>query len=243
MSYLKKYYIMAENELSERKMRNEEKRRANIAAAEQKVPQLKELRRGLLSGASKLASVLVSDGDPRSAVQGIAKENMSVRKKINELLISNGFKENFLDPIYGCEKCKDTGIYKGKRCSCFMDIVKNLQCLELNASSAMNLCSFASFDLNYYSDTEKALSGKTCREEMRYNLNYCIRYCDDFHLPNNGILMIGGTGLGKTHLSLAVGGELINKGYSVIYGSAPDLFRKVEREHFDSTLEIGRAHV
>lgn len=237
MSYLKKYYIMAESELNERKMRNDRQQQTNIALAEQKAPQIKELRRQLMSGGSKLASVLISDGDPRFVVQGIAKENLLIRKKIKELLISAGFKENFLDPIYSCDKCKDSGIYEGKRCSCFMEIVKNFQCLELNASSAMNLCSFASFDLRYYSDTEKAASGKTCREEMRDNLNYCIRYSEDFHLPVNGILMIGGTGLGKTHLSLAVGNEVINKGYSVIYGSAPDLFRKVEREHFNSTVE------
>ncbi len=237
MSYLKKYYIMAENELNERKRRNDEQQRANIAFAEQKSPQIKELRRRLISGGSRLASVLISEGDPRSAVQGIAEENLSIRKKIKELLISAGFKENFLNPIYSCEKCKDSGIYEGKRCSCFMELVKNFQCLDLNASSAMNLCSFASFDMRYYSDTEKAVSGKTFREEMKGNLNYCLRYCDDFHLPQNGILMVGGTGLGKTHLSLAVGNEIINKGYSVIYGSAPNLFRIVEKEHFDSTVQ------
>lgn len=30
-------------------------------------------------------------------------------------------------------------------------------------------------------------------------------------------------GLGKTHLSLAIAGEVINKGYGVIYGSAQNL--------------------
>lgn len=65
----------------------------------------------------------------------------------------------------------------------------------------------------------------------------CKRYAEDFHLPVNGILMIGGTGLGKTHLSLALGSEVIKKGYSVTYGSAPDLFRRVEKEHFDRSVE------
>lgn len=49
MSYLKKYYVMAENELNERKRRNDEQQRANITLAEQKSPQIKELRRRLIS--------------------------------------------------------------------------------------------------------------------------------------------------------------------------------------------------
>ena len=76
---------MAENELNERKRRNDEQQRANITLAEQKSPQIKELRRRLISGGSRLASVLISEGDPRLAVQGIAKENLSIRKKIKEL--------------------------------------------------------------------------------------------------------------------------------------------------------------
>ena len=44
--------------------------------------------------------------------------------------------------------------------------------------------------------------------------------------------MRGETGLGKTHLSLAIANEVINKGYSVVYVSAPDILSKLEREHF-----------
>lgn len=44
--------------------------------------------------------------------------------------------------------------------------------------------------------------------------------------------MYGETGLGKTHLSLAIAGKAAEKGYNVIYGSAQDLLRKVENEHF-----------
>lgn len=236
MSYLQKYYVMAENELNERKSRNSELQRANIALAEEKIPKIKELRRQLSAGGARLASVLVSGGDPKASVQNIAKENMSIQSEIKALLVKGGFKESFLDPIYSCEKCRDTGILNGKRCTCFMNDVERFQCLELNASSALNLCSFESFDLSYYPDKAEKSGEKTVREIMSGVFSFCRRYTEDFHLPVNGILMSGGTGLGKTHLSLAVGNEVIKKGYSVIYGSAPDLFRKVEKEHFDKSI-------
>lgn len=236
MSYLQKYYVMAENELNNRKKSNSDREQRNIALAEQKIPKIKELRGRLMAGGAKLASVLVSNGDPKAVVKEIAAENTAVSREIKELLVKGGFKENFLDPIYSCEKCRDTGIYNGRRCSCFMNDVENFQYLELNASSALNLCSFDTFKLSYYPD--KAVNnGKTVKEIMSEVLAYCKRYAEDFHLPLNGILMLGGTGLGKTHLSLAIGSEVIKKGYSVIYGSAPDLFRKVEKEHFDRSVE------
>lgn len=236
MSYLQKYYIMAENELNDRKKRNIEREQLNIALAEQKIPEIKELRRKLSAGGAKLASVLATSSDPKVAVKEIAAENMAVNRKIKELLVKGGFKENFLDSIYSCEKCRDTGIFNGRRCSCFMSDVEKFQCLELNASSALNLCSFDTFDISYYPN-EAVNGGKTVREIMSENLSFCMRFAEDFHLPVNGILMIGGTGLGKTHLSLSVGSEVIKKGYSVIYGSAPDLFRKVEKEHFDKSAD------
>lgn len=236
MSYLQKYYVMAENELNNRKKLNNEREQLNIALAEQKIPGIRELRRKLSEVGAKLASVLASNSDPKAAVKKIAAESMAVNREIKELLVKGGFKENFLDPIYSCEKCRDTGIFNGRRCTCFMSDVEKFQCLELNASSALNLCSFDTFDLSYY-PKEAVNGGKTVKEIMSDVLAFCKRYAEDFHLPVNGILMIGGTGLGKTHLSLAVGSEVIKKGYSVIYGSAPDLFRKVEKEHFDKSVD------
>ena len=44
--------------------------------------------------------------------------------------------------------------------------------------------------------------------------------------------MSGKTGLGKTHLSLAIAAKVLEKGYSVIYDSAINILRSIEREHF-----------
>ena len=115
--------------------------------------------------------------------------------------------------------------------------------MDLNSSSAMNLCSFDTFDLNFYPETVEGTSGVSIRRIMENNYLFCEKYAREFRLPQPGILMNGGTGLGKTHLSLAVGKEVIEKGYSVIYGSAPDLLRKVEREHFRSGEETDTAQL
>ena len=44
--------------------------------------------------------------------------------------------------------------------------------------------------------------------------------------------MRGATGLGKTHLSLSIANELLGRGYSVVYVSAPDILFQLEKAHF-----------
>lgn len=233
MSYLRKYYEKAESSIAERKSRNKDIQKERIAEAERKIPQLCELRKKLAKGGARLSVVLVSGEDPKKAVKEISTENMEVKRRIKELLVSNGFSEDYIDPIYSCEKCLDQGIYNGRRCSCFMDEVKKFQYKELNETSAMSLSSFDSFQLSYYPDKIEE-GDRSIRQIMGDIYDFCRKYAREFHLPDKGILMYGGTGLGKTHLSLAIGREVIDGGHSVIYGSVPDLFRKIEKEHFGS---------
>ncbi len=236
MSYLRKYYEMAENSISERRSRNKSIQLERISEAEKKIPELNGLRKRLAGGGERLSAVLVSGDDLKKTVNEIKKENLDIKSRIKALLKANGFSEDYISPVYTCQKCLDTGIYNGKRCGCFMEEVKKLQYKELNESSSIKLSSFDSFQLSYYSD-KKDSSGKSDRETMSGIYNFCVKYAEEFHLPSNGILMYGGTGLGKTHLSLAVGKAVIEGGHSVIYGSAPDLFRRIEKEHFGSSDE------
>ena len=68
--------------------------------------------------------------------------------------------------------------------------------------------------------------------------NYCAAYARDFLIDRYrrtappSLLFLGNTGLGKTHLSLAIAGQVIEKGYGVVYGSAQNLLGKLEKEKF-----------
>ncbi len=55
--------------------------------------------------------------------------------------------------------------------------------------------------------------------------------------------MTGGTGLGKTHLSLAIANEAIQKGYGVVYSSVGNLVTKLENEHFGRESEHGNHEI
>ena len=72
---------------------------------------------------------------------------------------------------------------------------------------------------------------------MKKNLDYCRRYAESFGMGAGNLLFVGNTGLGKTFLSACIANEVIGKGYSIAYESAPRLFAKLEKNRFDPDEE------
>lgn len=233
MSFDERFYREAEQLLNERRLKNERllaKREAEIA---EKYPEIAATERELSATGARLIDLILSrDNDFTRKLSELEQTNLLLQKRLTEKLIQSGYPADYLDTPRDCAICRDTGIADGRRCACFTEIVRRLAARELNRSSPLSLCKFEDFDLNYYDDARETPLGCTAREAMRENLGFCRAYAADFHLPCSSVLMRGGTGLGKTHLSLSIAREVLDKGYSVIYGSAPELLRKMEREHF-----------
>lgn len=59
-------------------------------------------------------------------------------------------------------------------------------------------------------------------------------YADEFDTTSESLMLLGNAGLGKTHAALAIAGEVLEKGFDVIYVSSPDFFSKLEALHFGS---------
>ena len=74
---------------------------------------------------------------------------------------------------------------------------------------------------------------------MKTYFEYCLNYSEDFSNKSDNLIMMGETGLGKTHLSLAIAGAAAKKGYSVIYSSAQNLLSMLENEKFGRTALSG----
>ena len=238
MSFDNKFYQLAENELNDRRSRSERILRRNELEIAEKHPEIYKINRDIaLTSAELIKLILDHDKDFERKLSELEENNGYLQKKLAESLVKAGYPADFLDMPYVCKKCRDKGVYNGRHCDCFMEIVKRSAADELNSKSPLSLSEFSEFSLSYYDDKTETRLGCTAREVMSQNLDFCMKYAENFHLPCKGILMRGATGLGKTHLSLSIANEVIKKGYSVIYGSAPDLFRKCEQEHFGHSDE------
>ncbi len=236
MGFDSRFYDQAERELKDIQSRNAAVLEMRIKETETRFPVTGELRRAIAATSGKLIALIADrSGDIKPKLRELELENLSLQEKLRLELVRAGYPEDYLDPIYSCRKCRDTGTYEGRLCSCFMERVKKAASDELNASSPLKLCGFDEFRLSYYDDSDHTSLGATARKIMEKNLELCRKYAEDFHLPYSSILMRGRTGLGKTHLSLSIAKTVLEKGYSVIYGSAPDLFRRIEKEHFGNS--------
>lgn len=238
MSFDRKYFEAAEQEMSNRRNRNDKLLDMCEREIGLKYPEIYQISRELRKTSAKIM-LLIADGLPKDEFEKkfaeIENENLMLQEKMRSGLVKKGYPADYLDTKYTCKICKDSGIADDRRCSCFMEIVKRLASEEMNLNTPMQLCNFSDFRLEYYDDSSIIAGfGATARDVMAQNLETCRNYAEDFHLPATcmGIFMRGGTGLGKTHLSLSIAKIVIAKGYSVIYGSAPDLLRMAEQEQF-----------
>ena len=134
-----------------------------------------------------------------------------------------GFSADDFKPAYRCPLCEDTGMRGGVPCRCVADAARRLRRDEINAASPLGLCQFASFEVERYSDAVEPELGISPREYMGKLLNYCRGYAAKFSQNSPNLLFMGHTGLGKTHLALAIADAVLEGGHDVLYTSAAAL--------------------
>lgn len=226
MAYSERIYRIATERLAERKMTAEEKALLKHDKIVAEFPEIYELESKMRQSAFGLVKVIGMGEKTAEYIEKLKNENLQAQAEIKEILISAGYSENEFDPVYTCPKCSDTGFYNGKLCECHIELLRRLSYEQLCKESPLKISTFDDFSLKYYSDDKENY------DIMSRILSFCKNYAESFDCTSDSVLMFGQTGLGKTHLSLAIAGEVLKKGYGVVYGSAQNLFSAVEKEHF-----------
>ena len=155
------------------------------------------------------------------------KVNILKSEKLNILKCLN-LPEDYLLPNYTCKQCNDTGYitqeYHSTMCNCLKQEIFNI---EYNKSNISNLetQNFNNFSSTIYSDKidiEKYNSEISPRENIELIKNICMNFINNFDDPNEkNLLFTGTTGVGKTFLSSCIAKEIIEKGKTVLYQTAP----------------------
>lgn len=235
MPYSNDVLIQAKEKLAERRMsalRTADYKREQLYMQE---PRLQEIDRELSQIGIDTAKTILKSDDSALSMRRLAERSLILQNEYSAILDKLGFQPTVLEPVYVCEKCADTGyIEQDNRtvvCDCLKKLMADIACENLNAESPLQLCTFDTFKLSYYSDHPDK-DGSVPLNRMSNIFNYCRDYAENFSVSSRSLLMRGATGLGKTHLSLAIANEVIRKGMSVVYVSAPDILSKLEREHF-----------
>jgi len=219
----------AERELERRRAEAESTLRRHKEIAFAKAPALAELERRISeSGAAAVGAVIGEGAD----IARLARESAAAQAKQARLLRENGFPADYLRPKFRCPACMDTGYMRGLRCECFTALLRGMAYDELCMDAPMELCTFGTFSLDYYSAAPDPAAGVSPRNKMEEALRFCREYARSFTRRSPSLLFTGPTGLGKTHLSLAIAQEVLAGGDTVVYGAAQNLLGHLEREHF-----------
>lgn len=195
---------------------------ARTAQLDAEYPDIAAVDSELSRTGEKIAGAVFSP-DCESLIASIRSENESLQQRRRELLGKHGIPLDFDEPRFSCPICGDTG-YDGKKyCVCVRRMCSR-DCYERSGlGQSLLVQTFENFSLKYY--------GGADREKMETVLDVCRDFADTFGGGDN-LLLIGGTGLGKTHLSSAIAQRVIDSGYSVVYDSAQNVFDCYERVRF-----------
>ena len=223
MGYSREAYEYARTQVAERKAAAERDAEARRAALETSLPEWKALEDRL--SAVGLAGVKAAVGLAGTReLQVFRAEYEDLLRQRTALMAQKGLSEDDLLPRYVCPLCGDTGYVDGTLCDCARKLARQYEFDRMSRQMPLAASTFAAFDLNYYTGPD--------RKAMEDVLAFCQKYAEEFSLNSPSLLMHGKTGLGKTHLSLAIVNGVLDKGYGVVYAPAQTLLDKLEKERF-----------
>ena len=150
------------------------------------------------------------------------QEQMLSAKKI--LLRSLGLPEDYTEIKYECPDCMDSGFVDTKMCKCMKRALVMEGFRSSGLGSLIERQSFDNFSLSYYDGEDL--------ERMKRNLAAVKAYAESFSQASKNLLLMGGTGLGKTHLSTAMAKHIIETGNDVVYESAQNIIGDFEADRF-----------
>ena len=164
-------------------------------------------------------------GDTNALAQ-LKDQLKDLAQKRAALLLENGYPADFLDPIYDCPDCQDTGYVHGQKCHCFRQAEIALLYEQSNLKRMLEKENFGTLSYSFFQGDELT--------SYRQAVEKCKNFCTNFKTSYQNLFFYGTVGTGKSFLSGCIASELLQTGHSVIYFSASGLFDTLARYAFDS---------
>ena len=232
MGYSREVYDAAAAELERRRAEARARAAAQHEQVTERHPRVREIEREMAQSAIQVAKAVLDGRDVESAVENIKSQNLALQAELAEILAGEGIDAPNFEPRYRCPYCEDTGYVNGRLCECFRALLREEAYRRLSYAGRMDAADFDSLRLEYYPETPDPRTGVAPRSRMKEVLTYCRCYAEDFDVSSPSLLLRGPTGTGKTHVSLAIARQAIERGYGVVYGPVQMLLHKLEKEHF-----------
>lgn len=221
-----------------RNLRTEQERREEAREKSAEIAALLDERQTLLFSGMRGAFSAPGDAKRIAETMRLRMEELNVR--LRAALAANGFPADYLQPVFRCALCRDTG-YVGEpvheQCSCLRRAVM-LKLYESEGLQNLENENFAQFNELVFPDEPIEGRKNTQRSFMRKVREHCEGYADSFASgEGRGLVLMGKTGRGKTYLMNCIAQRVLERGFSVVIISAYKLVETMRRYQFDGEGE------
>lgn len=201
----------------------------------QKCNRLKEIDEEISQVGPEVAKIIIQKNqNSEKLLQNLKNELTTLNNEREILMKENGFDKILANNIYICNTCKDTGFINNKTCKCFK--IKLIEKAYKLSNLSIVSENFDNFSLDYYSKDYDENYKISPYEQMRRIKIRCAQFSENFDNSFENMVFSGSSGLGKTFLAKAIGKDILNRGKTVLYITAYELFEVLEKSKFSKEM-------
>lgn len=153
-----------------------------------------------------------------------------LNRKKSEMLEKLGFEADYLDQIYTCKVCRDTGYSDEDKtviCSC---VSEKFYSEKLKGFADVDFIEKFNFDI---------FSNQTQKKKMEKIIIVLNKYLQNYPYNKNKIVVFtGATGVGKTHLLRSLAKSLLKKHVDTLYTTAYQMFNDFHAHRLGEGVDI-----
>lgn len=186
-------------------------------------PRLREITEARKALTYQLGRSLLAQEDPQSTRKAYAANMQALLREERALLKENNIPPAFLEPVWRCDACQDTGYVTGedgvkRMCAC---LTQRMLAEQFTQGQVSRRERFETFQEDIFPTPRQRKA--TCKAR-----DICKDYAERF--PDNnppGLLILGQAGLGKSFLLNCVAVRVLERGFSVLSLPAYDYMQAV----------------
>ena len=190
-----------------------------------RIPAYQELEQQI-SGLCIMQGRKLLSGD-KQALDDMKKQLHALSAQKQQLLKEHGYPADYLEPVYDCPDCQDTGYLPDhSKCHCMKQKIAHYLYEQSGLENLLETENFSHLSTDYYQGEDLARFKKTVQNARKF--------VSDFSSHYRNLLFYGTVGTGKSFLSCCIAKELLDAGYCVLYFSACSLFDRISEYTFGS---------
>ena len=214
-------YTLASRALSQIREENRAELHRRIQQVRKLNPDYDRIEAALARNGSSLARYILEGKQDISAIETNIR---NLRKERALLLEKAGLPDDYLEDIYTCADCHDTGFDQtGGRCHCLKQLAAAFTGAAANLTEHMKEQTFDCFDYSLFAN-QPSENGSEPLVHIKRAFTLGLQFAETFDTTHANLLLMGNAGTGKTFLSSCIANHALARKKTVYYQTAFTLF-------------------